>query len=55
MLKEEDILLKNKGTFAKKPELTHNFGKAARTTLRKKVDVPFGQYNIKNYDIEYRI
>ena len=33
----------------------HGFGAAARSTLRRGEKVPFGEYNTKNYDIEYRM
>ena len=47
----EDEILRNK----KKAEKLHDFGTAARTTLRNKNEAPFGEYNIHLFDMNYKL
>ena len=55
MIKEDDLHFKNKGSFDRKPEKGHNFGSSPRSTLRNGNKVPFGEYNLKQFDIERKM
>jgi hypothetical protein len=55
MIDEEEFNSKNKNAFSRKAEKSHDFGKVARATLRNHNDVPFGEYNLQMFDMNYKV
>lgn len=56
MINEEEFILNNKNAFARnKPDKAHDFGTVARATLRNHNNVPFGEYNVQIFDMNYKI
>lgn len=55
MIKEDDIVLKNKNSFIRKAEKMHDFGTVGRTTLRNPNASPFGEYNVQLFDMNYKL
>lgn len=55
MIKEDEFTSKNKIAYSRKAEKSHDFGKVGRATLRNKNNVPFGEYNVQLFDMNYKL
>jgi hypothetical protein len=55
IIKEDDPRFKSKGSFVRRPEKGHTFGVSPRATIRNRNDNPFGEYDLRHYNIEHRL